>query len=234
MAAPTATLLTTVAIGNREDLSDTIYRIDPSDTPIVTMMDRETAIATNHEWETQALATPSTTNFQLEGDDVVADAVVVTVRLGNICQISRKAASVSGTQLAVKHAGRENELDYQMTLKGLELKRDIETTIAGTNVAKVATDPRKTATILSWIKTNTNKGGGAGADPGTADGAAIRTDGTQRALDESMLKDVLSKCWIAGGKPDNIFVGASTSRRSQTSLVVRPRWSRPARRRSRQ
>ncbi len=207
MGAPTATLLTTAAIGNREDLSDAIYRIDPTDTPFMTSCERETATATNHEWQTQALAAASTSNFQNEGDDVTADAVTVTVRLGNICQISRKAASVSGSQLAVKHAGRENELDYQMTLKGLELKRDMETTLVGTNVAKVSTDPRKLATILSWIKTNSDIGA-SGANPATADGAAIRTDGTQRAFTESSLKTVLSAIWTSGGKPDLIMTGA--------------------------
>ena len=46
-------------------------------------------------------------------------------------------------------------------LKGLELKRDIETILVGTNQAKVAgnsTTPRRTASILSWIASNTAKG----------------------------------------------------------------------------
>ena len=184
-----------------------IYRIDPTDTPFISLCERETATATNHEWQTQALASASSSNFQNEGDDVTADAVTVTVRLGNICQISRKAASVSGSQRAVQHAGRDDELDYQMTLKGLELKRDMETTLCGTNQAKSSSDPRKLATVLSWIKTNSDIGA-SGANPATADGAAIRTDGTQRAFLESQLKAVLSACWTAGGKPDCIMTGA--------------------------
>ena len=74
---------------------------------------------------------------------------------------------MSGTQQAVDHAGRDNELAYQEMLKGLELKRDIETILVGTNQAKVTgntTTPRKTASVLSWIVSNTSKGtaGGAG------------------------------------------------------------------------
>jgi len=37
MALPTNTFTTATAIGNREDLSDMIYRIDPTDTPFMTM-----------------------------------------------------------------------------------------------------------------------------------------------------------------------------------------------------
>ncbi len=134
-----------------------------------------------------------TANAVLEGDDATTDAVTPTVRLGNICQISDKVARVTGTQQAVEHAGRDDELAYQEMLKGLELKRDMESILVGTNQAKVAGDAttaRKTASVLSWIKTNTNKGAG-GADPSAADGTGTRDDGTQRAFTEAQLKSVL-------------------------------------------
>src|SRR5262249_48333410 len=126
MALPTNTFTTYSAVGNREDLSDMIYRIDPTDTPFMTGIDKAKATAVNHEWQTQALAAPNPANAQLEGDDATADVTTPTVRLGNICQISRKVPQVSGTQQAVEHAGRDNEMAYQEMLKGLELKRDME------------------------------------------------------------------------------------------------------------
>ena len=118
---PTNTFATYEAVGNREDLSDVIYRIDPTETPFMSGIARETATAVNHEWQTQALAAPNGSNAQLEGDDIVADAATPTVRLGNICQISRKSAQVTGTQQSVVSAGRNNELDYQVMLKGKDL-----------------------------------------------------------------------------------------------------------------
>src|SRR6266576_6548742 len=136
MSAPGQTFKTTAAIGNREDLSDMIFRIDPTDTPFVTGIDTDEATAVNHELQTQALGSASSSNFQSEGDDAAGDATTATVRLGNICQISRKVPIVSGTQQAVQHAGRDDEMAYQEMLKGLELKRDIETYLAGTNNAK--------------------------------------------------------------------------------------------------
>ncbi len=212
MALPTNTFATYEAIGNREDLSDVIYRIDPTDTPFMSGCEREKASAVNHEWQTQALAAADNTNAQLEGDDPSTNATTATVRLGNICQISWKVARVTGTQRAVDHAGRDDELAYQEMLKGLELKRDMETILCGTNQAKNTgndTTARKTAGMLSWIKSNTSKGtAGGAADPATADGAGTRTDGTQRAFTEANLKTVLQSIWTNGGKPDVIFTGA--------------------------
>src|SRR5215468_2812177 len=203
MTLPTNTFATYQAVGNREDLSDTIYRIDPTETPFLSGIDREKATAVNHEWQTQALAPVDTTNAVLEGDDATTDAVTPTVRLGNICQISDKVARVTGTQQVVDHAARDGELAYQEMMKGLELKRDMEAILVGTNQAKVAGDTttaRKTASILSWIKTNTSKGAG-GSDPAAA-------DGTQTLFTEARLKTVLSAAWTTGGKPDTIFTGA--------------------------
>jgi hypothetical protein len=211
MPVPTNTFQVYQAIGNREDLSDVIYRIDPTDTPFISGIEREKATAVNHEWQTQALAAVDTANAVLEGDDATTDAVTPTVRLGNLCQISDKVARVSGTQQAVEHAGRDDELAYQEMLKGLELKRDMEAILCGLNQAKAAGDgssnARKLASVLSWIKTNTSKGGGGGADPSAADGTGTRTDGTQRAFTEANLKTVLQSIWNAGGKPDIIMTG---------------------------
>lgn len=145
----------------------------------------------------------------LEGDDAVTDAVTVTVRLGNICQISDKVARVTGTQQSVEHAGRDDEMAYQEMLKGLELKRDMESILVGTNQAKntgAAATARKTASVLSWIGTNDDFGA-TGASPTSLDGTATRTDGTQRAFTEAQLKTVLQSCWNSGGKPDTIMVG---------------------------
>ena len=129
MALPTNTLATYEAIGNREDLADVIYRIDPTETPFLSGIEKAKATAVKHEWQTQALATAQTTNAVLEGDDVTADATTVTVRLSNVAQISRKVPQVTGTQQAIDHAGRGNEMAYQEMLKGLELKRDMEGSI---------------------------------------------------------------------------------------------------------
>ncbi len=211
MAQPTNTFTTYSAIGNREDLSDVIYRIDPTDTPFMSGIEKTKASAVKHEWQTQALAAASSSNQQLEGDDAVVDATTATVRLNNNCEIARKVPAVSGTQQAVQHAGRDSEMAYQEMLKGMELKRDMESSLTAnkaTNAGASGT-ARVTASVLSWIKTNTSKGSAGGAaDPAAADGTGTRTDGTQIAFTEARLKTVLSSIWTNGGKPDTIMTGA--------------------------
>lgn len=213
MTIATSAFASFAAAGNREDLSNHIYRIDPIDTPFFSGIAKAEATAINHEWQTQALASASTSNAQLEGDDsYAADATTATVRVGNLCQISRKTPRVTGSQQAVQHAGRSNEMDYEVMLKGRELKRDLEAILTGANQAKVTRNSStagKLADVLSWITTNTVKGGGTGADPTAADGTSARVDSaTQRAFAENDMKSVLKKCYDNGGKPGTILMGS--------------------------
>ena len=90
MAIPTNTFQSTAAIGNREDLSDVIYRIAPTLTPLMNLASKGKATATTHEWQTQDLAAASGSNEQLEGDDASAKSITPTVRLTNRTQISTK------------------------------------------------------------------------------------------------------------------------------------------------
>jgi hypothetical protein len=206
MALPASTFATYQAIGNREDLSDDIWKISPTETPFFSAVDKVKATAVLHEWQTQALANVDTSNAVLEGDDATTDAVTPTVRLTNICQISDKVARVTGTQQAVDHAGRDDELAYQEMLMGQALKIDVDTILCGTNQTKVTGDTttaRKTASILSWIATNDDH---VGTSP-TTSGSVTRVDGTQRAFTEAQLKNVFQLIWAQGGKPDMVMVG---------------------------
>lgn len=198
------TYLTFSAIGNREDLADTIYNIDFVETPFQKAIDKVKAKATLHEWQTQSLAAAAN-NAQLQGDDVSFTAVTPTVRLTNRTQISRKEVAIAGTQEAVDKAGRESELVYQLMLKTKELRRDIEVVLTGNRapVTGNSTTAPQLRPLCSWYATNDNRGG-SGADGSTSAGA---TDGTQRPLTEALLKGVLQLCWAAGGSPDMIMVG---------------------------
>jgi hypothetical protein len=211
MSLPASTLATYAAIGNREDLSDVIYNVDPTETPIFSAVEKGKASAINHEWQTQALAAMDTDNAVLEGDDATTDAATPTVRLGNICQISDKVGRVTGSQQAVEHAGRDNELEYQQVLKGKELRIDMEGILFGTNQAKNAgadATKRRVASILSWIGTNdVFNSAASGASPVALLGASTRTDGTQRAFTEAHLKECFRLIWASGGKPNNVYLG---------------------------
>lgn len=208
MTVPTGTFQTYAAVGIREDLSDMIANISPTETPFFTACKKGKATSTYHEWQTDALASASTSNAVIEGDDATIDAATATVRVGNYTQILDKAASVSGTQDAVKKAGRAKEMAYQIAKKTKELKRDIEATLLANQaqVAGNASTARKFGSVLSWLATNTSIGGGSAADP-TGDGTDARTDGDQRIFDETHLKAVLQSCFTQGGNPTVLMVG---------------------------
>ena len=201
MTAPTNTYLTTAAIGNREDLSDTIYRISPTQTPVFTMASKAKATNTLHEWQTQDLAAASAVNAQVEGDDATAVAATPTVRLTNRTQIMSKTASVSGSQEAMNSAGRKSEMGYQLALKALEIRRDAETNLTQSDV--LATAPRSFRGLRGWLVDNVNRNGGTLASYTGNTGYAA---GTLRSFTEAQVKDVLQQIFTAGGEPDTIML----------------------------
>lgn len=201
MAAPTNTFLTTAAIGNREDLTDIIYRISPTQTPLINMASKAKATNTLHEWQVQELASAVTNNAQAEGDDLTAKTVTVTARLNNRTQISAKKVVVSGTQQAMNPAGRKDELAYQLSLASLEIKRDMES--SATQLDVLATSPRQSRGLRGWVVDNVNRNGGTLASYTANTGY---TAGTQRAFTEAQVKDVLQQVFTNGGEPDMIML----------------------------
>tara|TARA_Y100001937_G_scaffold114447_1_gene164187 strand:- start:216 stop:1172 length:957 start_codon:yes stop_codon:yes gene_type:complete len=212
MAQVTGTYSVYDAKGLREDLSDIIYSIAPTETPFMSGIGKEKATAVLHEWQTDSLASASAANAQVEGDEISFAAPTATTRVNNRTQISRKSVIVSGTLESVTKAGRNNELAYQISKASKELKRDMESSLTANNSPVVGDDStaRELAGLAGWIQANNDAGaGGANGQvssvdvPGTA-----RTDGTQRAFTESQLKSVIKKCWDEGGDPSMIMVGS--------------------------
>lgn len=191
-------------VGIREDLSDLIFDISPTDTPMLSAIGKVKATQTLHEWQTDALAAAAA-NAHIEGDDSAADALTATTRLKNSTQIFKKTRLVSGTARAVDAAGREDELDYQVAKGMKEIKRDVEKAITG-ETGRVVGDnatARKLRGAESWIVTNESRGA-TGAD---GSDLAAPTDGTQRAFTETLLKTVAKSVYTEGGEPDILMVG---------------------------
>lgn len=202
------------AIGIREDLEDVIYRIDPTETPVVSTIGKGKATAKYHEWQTQHLATANGTNSALDGADAPSASTTPTVRIGNRTQIMTKAAAVSGGLEAVDTAGRAQELTYQVLLKGLEMKRDMEANITqnGASRADDGTNTGLSAGLESWIVTNSSRGTGGSAGGFATGVVAAPTDGTLRSLigqtdfGESFFKSAIASTYTNGGKPTVIQV----------------------------
>jgi hypothetical protein len=207
MAIVTNTFTSHSAVGIRESLADIISSISPEEVPFQSNVGSENVSNTYFEWQTDSLASTSTTAI-IDGDDVSSfDATSATTRVGNYTHIRRRTTIVADNLAAQDLAGRNDELSYQIAKRGKELKRDIEATLTDNNaqVAGNSSTARETGGLGAWIATNENVGTGGGLT--TGDGTTARTDGTQRDFTEAMLKDAMQQAFVSGGQPTILMVG---------------------------
>jgi hypothetical protein len=208
MAKVTNAFQTYQATGNKEDLSDIIYNIDPTDTPFVSSIGRRNVSNVTFDWQTEELPAVNSGDdaAEIEGFELSRSAATPTVRRSNVCQISKRDATVSGTQNAADAAGKAREMAHQMALVSKALKRDVEKVLVGAQgkSAGTATTARKTRALESWLDTNVLRGSG-GDD--AADENSAPTDGTQRALTEALLKEAMQTAYINGAEPSVLMVG---------------------------
>ena len=209
-----ATYTSSTAIGEREDLSDVIYRIDPDETPLVSNSQKETTRGIFHEWQVQELAAAVDTNYVNEGADYSYANPSPTTRLGNYHQISVQAASVSNTLDVVDKAGRDKETAYVKVLKGLEQRRDIEKSLFK-NEARSASDPRKAAKLITWI-TNVDKPSDMAAATGDGSDTADLT-GTAAALTLAKIDAAMLAAYTDGGSP-NMLLMSPTNKQNFSGL----------------
>ena len=207
MAQPANTFDTYDSVGIREDLSNVIHNISPEETPFYSKAAKKAAKNTLVEWQTDSLRA-SAVNAHIEGDATTAEARAATTRLGNYTQIFKNAVVVSDSDDNVDNAGRAKEIAYQTLKIAKEQKLDIEKALFANNAraAGNSTTARELAGAPAWLTTNTVAGVG-GADP-TGDGTDARTDGTQAAFSQDNFDTVMQSIWVAGGKPDTVYLSA--------------------------
>ena len=214
MALPTNTFTTFSAVGNREDLTDAIWNIDPTDTPFTSSISRVKATGVKHEWQTDSLEAATNVGF-LEGDDATADTATPTERLDSQCQIFRKVVSVSRTQRTVLSAGRRDEYAYQLAKRGKELKRNIEKASLSKNGKSAGTlaGARYLAGTQTWMtKTNgsvhlaaTATSAGSGA---TVDITGITDITTDSNTIKAYVDTVIAALWDNGSDANVIQCGS--------------------------
>jgi len=199
------------AKGIREELSNVINNISPEDVPFQSNVGSKNVSNTYFEWMTDALAAVDKT-ARIDGDDVASfDSTAATTRVGNYTQILRRTVIVADNLESQDLAARNSEMAMQMAKRGKELKRDLEAVLTDSNaaVAGNSSTARETAGLGAWIATNdVFATGGAvdGASP-TGDGSDTRTDGTQVAFTEAMLKTSMQNAYTSGGNPSILMVG---------------------------
>ncbi len=184
----------------REDLSDVIYDISPTDTPFMSSIAGKGSVSnTLFEWQTDALAAAVINNYHVEGAAAGTAATTATTRLTNQTQISKKVVEVTGTHETVNNAGKKSEMAHQLAKASKEIKRDMEGSLLADNAAATgdATTARETRGAANFISTNVTDAG---------------TSGTHAAIVEADVLAVAESTWNAGGEPSTILLGATNKK----------------------
>jgi Family of unknown function (DUF5309) len=207
MAKITNAFETRDAKGNREDLSDAIYNIDPTDTPVMSTIGRRNVTNVKFDWQTENLPNADTDNAQPEGFELQRTASTPTVRRSNVVQISKRDATVTGSQEKANAAGKASEMAHQMALASKALKIDMEKITLSNQALDAGEDDgiRRTRALAHFLSTNVSRGAG-GAGP-VSETAAI-TAGTQRALTETLVKAQLQTCFDNGATPSILLTNS--------------------------
>jgi len=184
----------------REDLSDVIYDISPTDTPFMSSIAGKGSVSnTLFEWQTDALAAAVINNYHVEGAAAGTAATTATTRVTNQTQISKKVVEVTGTHETVNNAGKKSEMAHQLAKASKELKRDMEGSLLADNAAAAgnATTARETRGAANWIATNVTDAG---------------TSSTHAAVVEADIIAVAEATWNAGGEPSTMLLGATNKK----------------------
>ena len=232
MAVPTNTRETYGAVGIREDLSNIIYNISPTDTPFLNGCGRGSADNTLFEWQTDELK-QAAANMQIEGNDYTSTAATEPRRLSNYTQISATQVQSSGTAEAVDFAGRKSTQAYQLAKRAKEMKRDMEYMLLEGTVKSAGSSgaARNTAAFSTWIGTNdvaTTNGVAASTGGGlTNNGSTTFPDGTKEAgtggadtaITIALVNNVVERIWNLGGTPDTILCDSTVKGTISSSTV---------------
>lgn len=214
MTIPTNATIASAGKGIREDLEDIIFNISPYETPFQANIGKVKVTNQRHEWQTDTLSAAATNNYNIEGGDITPPTATYTTRVGNLTQIFAKAVTVSHTFDAVDKAGRKKELAYQLTKRGREMKRDMETSylLNQASVASASGTAPQLGGLPSWLVTNTTRAsdGVSGGYLATTSLTVAATDTTSlnRTFTETLLKSVMQSIFTNGGNPTILMLGA--------------------------
>lgn len=180
-------------VGLKEDVSDIITDISPTDTPLTSMIKTQKVNARVYEYMTDSLEAAGD-NKAVEGADATIAALTPTTMITGNTQILTKAFQVSATADAVGTYGRAKETAYQLGRALKAIKRDLEFAYVGHDNAKVAgtsSTAREMASASKLISSST-----------TIDAGSNATD----VLTESKLLDCHEAVFNAGGDPSVLMI----------------------------
>jgi hypothetical protein len=207
----------------REDLSEAMASLTPTDTIFMSTIGSRNVDNTYYEWSEVDLAAVDTSNRQLEGDALGNSAPTNAVRKGGYTQISSKVVEVSSTNQAVNGVQNAQTVAKQVAYKLQELKRDMESLLLQNVSANggAAGTARASAGLPAYLTTNVSRGssGANGTTSGTGESGfvnAAATDGTLRPITEALLKGIVADCWNEGATPSVVMCGSAQKQKIST------------------
>ena len=208
---------------NRETLSDRIEMISPEETPMYSLIRKEKIEGVHPEWNIDDLATPSVTNAEVQGFVYDYAAITATSRVGNYTQILSKSFIVAETQEAVAKAGPKSDFNREKLKKGVELRTDIEVTIAYNQASSAGSSAAaaRMGGLRAWIATNDSMGSGGSSGGYNSTTAVVdaSTNGTQRAITKALVDALIRDVYTGGGNP-KIFMVSPYVKSVLTSVLM--------------
>jgi hypothetical protein len=113
--------------GNKEDWSDTIWNISPTDLPLFRSIKRKNINVTTYEFYTEVLKNASAKISDAQVQNFTPSATEdARKKCQNYTMILQDAATVSRTQEKHKKVGIKSELDHQLMNKMMVMKKSAE------------------------------------------------------------------------------------------------------------
>lgn len=205
--ALTANFSSQVSNSLRENFSDIVATIDPTEVPVQANIGRiEISNPEGYEHQLDSLNTPTNAGFE-DGFDFedLTSALTTRVRLKMRAQVQAKAIKISNRLEETDKAGVDSEISYQLARRAEDMRRDCENTITTLRepVPSAAGIAPLTGGIPSWLTTNVDYNTqnaptlGADGEPNWTAGTA-----TARGITETALLALLRGSYDAGGNID--------------------------------
>jgi hypothetical protein len=175
-------------VGKKEDISNVISNISPTQTPFTSAIGEEKITNTLYQWQEDALAAVNLSNAAIQGADATETAPVPTVMRQNYTQILTKTLKVAETTDAVNRYGRAKETAYQLGKYSAELKRDLEAISTSAQAAVVGNNSSVASKFAAF---------GAQID---ASGLFV-TGGAGTAMTEAKFLTALQQLYTNGASP---------------------------------
>jgi len=137
--AYTYTTSDTRTVEVKADIPNVVGRVSIEETPIFNLFPHIKANNVHRQMIEDDLQAINTDNAYAEDSPAPAATSTARTKVENYCQLFKSSVLVTNTQRAQAQYGVDDEYDYQLGLRLLEIKRDIEAVILSDQVLQAPT-----------------------------------------------------------------------------------------------